>query len=147
ARPQTRERVQAVRERLSEHDDVGAQTEVLGGPELARAEESHLDLVVDDQDLARLEDRLEPLEVAGRRDHVATRPLNHFHEERRVLRLTDLGVPDAVVLAVEEPLELVDAVQAAVFALLAVRATEAVREGHELRAVSEVTVAAAVAVA
>src|SRR5262249_14236579 len=100
-----------------------------------------------DQDLAGLENRLQALEVAGRRDHVAARALDHLDEERRVLRLADLGVPDAVVLAVEQALELLHAVQLAALALLAVGTPEAVRERDELRAVAEVPVAAAVAVA
>src|SRR5262249_21528520 len=111
------------------------------------AEEAHLDLVVDQQDLARLEHPRELLEVALRRDHVAAGALDRLDVESGGLPLLRLAVPHALVLRAEQLCELVHAVQAAVLALLAVRAAEAVGERHELRALAEVSVAAAVAVA
>jgi len=94
----------------------------------------------------RIEHALELLEVAGRRDHITAGALDRLHVERRELALPGLGIMDAVVFALEQARELIHAVQATVLALLAIGAAEAVGIWHELGAVAEVAIAAAVAI-
>src|SRR5947209_572168 len=147
ARPHAGERVQAVRQRLAEDDDVRLDAEVLDGPEFPGAVEAHLNLVVNHQNLVLVQDFLERREVAFGRDDVAARPLNRLDVEGRELRFIRLRVPEGVVLGLEVALELLDAVHLARLLLLAVGAAEAVGEGDEVRAVGEVAEASAVAVA
>src|SRR5262245_55399266 len=146
ARPHSRQRTEAVGERLAKHDDVGLHIEILHRPELSGAEETHLDLVVHQQDAPRLEDTLEFPEITGRRDHIAAGTLNGLDIEGGELALAGLGVPCRVILAVEQSRELVDAVEPAIVPLLPVRAAKTVREWHEVSAIAEMSVAAAIAI-
>src|SRR5205085_6070502 len=107
----------------------------------------HLYLVVNEQNLVLVQDLLERGEVARGRDDVAARTLYRLDVEGRELRLARLRVPERVVLGLEVLRELLDAVESAILPLLAVGAAEAVREGDEMRAFGEVSVAASVAVA
>src|SRR5215475_2594740 len=146
ARPQSGQRTEAVGERLAEHDDVGLHIEILHRPEFSGPEEAHLNLVVDQQDAPRFEDALEFFEITGRRDHVAAGALNRLDIERGELALAGLGVPCRVILAVEQSRELVDAVEPAIVPLLPVLAAKTVWEWHEVSAIAEMSVAAAIAI-
>ena len=146
ARPHAGQRIEAVGDGLAEHDDVGLHAEVLDRPQLAGAIEAHLDLVDDQQDAVLVEHALQlDEEVLGRND-VAAGALDRLDVEGRVLGLARLGVPDAVVLALEQALELLHAVVAVLLLGHALGAAEVIRERNELRAVAEVAVAAAIAV-
>src|SRR6185312_11371276 len=127
---------------LAEYDDVGLDVEILQRPELAGAVEAHLDFVIDQQDFAGLEHFLELLEITRRRNDVTAGALDRLDIEGGIFADAHLGVPHAVILAIEQAGELIDAIQAAIVALLAIRAAEAIRKRHELRAVAEMPVAA-----
>src|SRR6185369_474554 len=146
-RPESRERVEPVGERLAEDDDVGRDAEVLDRPELAGAKKAHLDLVDDEQDAVPVEHLLQPREVVRRRNHVAAGALHGLDVERGVFRLVRARVPDALVLALEQALELAHAVLAVLLLGHPGAAAEVVRERHEVRAIAEVAEAAAIAIA
>ena len=146
ARPDAGQRVEAVGERLAEHEHVRLDAEMLDRPQLAGAVEAHLDFVDDQQDAVAVEHLLELDEEVLRRDDVAAGALDRLDVEGGVFGLAGLGVPDAVVFALEQALELLDAVVAVFLLAHALRAAEVVGERHELRAVAEVAVAAAIAV-
>src|SRR5258708_21043134 len=147
ARPDAGQRIEAVGQRLAEDDDVRLDPEILDGAQSHGAEEAHLDLVVHQQDLARFEDLLQALEISLRRHDIPARSLNRLDVERGVFGAIGLGIVDAVIFAVEEALELADAVEVAAVALLAVRTAEAIGKRNELRPVAEMAVAPPVAVA
>src|SRR5204862_1132984 len=106
----------------------------------------HLDLIIDQQNLARFQHRRELLEIARWRNYVAAGALNRLDKEGGELRLLRLAVPDRVIFAVEQASELIDAVEAAIVALLSIRAAEAIGKRHEVRPVTEVPVAPAIAI-
>src|SRR5262249_46266724 len=81
-----------------------------------------------------------------RRDDVAAGALDRLDVERGVFGLARLRVPHAVVLALEQALELPHAVVPVLLLAHTLRPAETVRERHELRAVAEMTVAPAIAV-
>src|SRR5262249_25971272 len=72
--------------------------------------------------------------------------LHGLDVERRVFGLAGLRIPDAVIFALEQALELTDAGEAILFLAHAVAAAEVVRERHELRAIAEMTEATAIAI-
>src|SRR5205807_1186759 len=86
------------------------------------------------------------LEVTRRRDHIAAGSLDGLDVECGVLGRARLGVPHAAIFGVEQPRELIDAVEAAVLPLLAVWAAEAIRKRHELSPIAEVTEATPVSI-
>ena len=110
AGPQAGQRIEAVGDRLAEHDDVGRDAEVLDRPELAGPVEAHLDLVDDHQDAVLVEHLLQVLEEVHRRHDVAARALQWLDVEGGVLGLAGLRIPEAVVLALEQARELLHAV-------------------------------------
>src|SRR5215475_12493589 len=116
---------------------------MLDRPELAGAEETHLDLVDDEQDAVLVEHALQAREEVRRRNHVAAGALDRLDVERGVLALLRFRIPDAVVFGLEKALELRDAIFAVFLLRHALRAAEVIREFDELRAI-EVAVAAAV---
>src|SRR5436190_3772439 len=144
--PDAGQRIEAVGKRLAEHDDVRRDAEMLDREELAGAVEAHLNLVHHQQDAVLVEHALQPGKVVLRRDDVAPGTLDRLHVERGVFRLAGLGVPHAVVLALEQALELFDAVVTVFLLGHALGAAEMVGERHELGAISEVAVAPAIAV-
>ena len=146
ARPHAGERIEAVGDGLAEHDDVGLHAEVLDRPQLAGAIEAHLDFVDDQQDAVLVEHALQLDEIVRRRNDVAARALDRLDVEGGILGLAGLRVPHAVVLALEQPLELLHAVVAVLLLAHALGAAEVIRKRHEMRAVAEVAVAAAIAV-
>src|SRR5258708_15615151 len=107
----------------------------------------HLDLVDHDQDAALVQNARQLLEIAFRWDDVSTCSLNRLDVKRREFRLLRFAVPHGVILSIEELLELLDTVEAAVLDLLVVRTAKAIGERDELGAVGEVAEAAAVAIA
>ncbi len=147
ARPDARQWIEAIRQRLAKDDDVRLDIEVLDRPELARAVEPHLNFVVDEEDATLVEDLLERREVAARRYDVTTGALNGFDIKRGKLWFLRLGIPERVVFGVEVLRELLDAVEIAVLPLLVVRTTEAVRIRDEVRAIREVPVATPIPIA
>ena len=90
----------------------GCHAEMLDRPQLAGAEEAHLDLVDDEQDAVLVEHPLQLDEEVRRRNHVAAGALDRLDVERRVFALAGLRVPHAVVFGLEQALELRDAVLA-----------------------------------
>src|SRR5262249_38484025 len=124
----------------------GLHAEMLDRPQLAGAEEAHLDLVDDEQDAVSVEHLLELDEEILRRDHVAAGALDRLDVERGVLGLARLPVPHAVVLALEPPLELPHAVMPVLLLAHALGRAEVIRERHELRALAEMAVAPAIAI-
>ena len=100
------ERIEAVGERLAEHEHVRRHAEMLDRPQLAGAEETHLDLVDDQQDAVLVEHLLQAREEVRRRDHVAAGALDRLDVERGVFALPRLRVPHAVVFGLEQALEL-----------------------------------------
>ena len=88
----------------------GCHAEVLDRPQLAGAIEAHLDLVDDQQDAVLVEHLLQFDEEVLRRDDVAAGALDRLDVEGGELRLAGLGVPHAVVFALEQARELLHAV-------------------------------------
>ena len=109
-RPDAGKWVQAVGERLAEHDDVRRDAEVLDGPELSRAIEAHLDFVIDNQDLVFAASLLQALKVVARRNHVAARSLHRFDVKCAVFRRLCFGIPDAIVFIGKKLIELIVAI-------------------------------------
>src|SRR5712671_1003601 len=101
SRPDARQRIESVGERLAEHDDVRFDVEVLDRPELSGAIKSHLDFIIDQQNLARFQHCRKLLEIARWRNHVAAGALDRLDKEGGKLRLLRLAVPDRVILAVK----------------------------------------------
>ena len=120
---------------------------MLDGPELSRAEETHLDFIIDEQDLALLEDLLQADKVFLRRDDITARPLEGLDVKGAEFTLVGPGIPDRIVFGVEEFLELFQAIEPAVLSLETVKAAETVRIGDEVRPVTKMAVAAPVAIA
>ena len=120
---------------------------MLDGPEFSSAIEPHLNFVVHDKDLVFVASGFKPGEVLLRWDDVSARSLHRLDVERAELRRFRLGVPNRVVLVIEELLELVLAVKVAGLRLQVVDAAETVGIKNELGAVAEMSIAAAVAVA
>src|SRR6266545_296531 len=146
ARPDAGQRIEAVGQRLAEHDDVGLDAEMLDRPQLAGAEETHLDLVDHQQDAVAVQHLLELDEEILRRNYVAAGALDWLDVERGIFGLAGLGIPDAVVFALEQALERSYAVEAVFLLAHALRSPEVIGERHELRAVAEMPVAAAITV-
>src|SRR5450432_365344 len=126
ARPEARNRIEAVGERLAENNNIRLCAKIFNRPEFSGAIETHLDFVVDQQDLARFHYGLELFKVARRRNDIPPRTLNGFHKKRGKFSGTGFRIPDAVILGIEQSGELVHAVEAAVFALFPVRTAKAV---------------------
>ena len=119
---------------------------MLDREQLAGAVEAHLDLVHDQQDAVLVEHALQLGEEVLRRDDVAAGALDRLDVEGGKLGLAGLGVPHAVVFALEQALELLDAVVAVFLLAHPLGAAEMVGERHELGPVAEVAVAPAIAV-
>src|SRR6185437_1606020 len=109
ARPQPRQRVEAVGQRLAEHQHVGLDAEILDRPQLSGAPETHLDFVDHEQDAVLVQHLLQVPEEIPWRHHVATGALDRLDVERRVLALVGLGIPHAVVFGLEQAGELAHA--------------------------------------
>src|ERR1700681_2427106 len=92
ARPNTRKRIEPVCQSFSENDYVGRYIKILDRPKFPGAVKTHLDLVVNHQDLSFVEYLLEFFEVADGRDHVATRPLDGLDIKRRKLSFACLRI-------------------------------------------------------
>ena len=112
ARPDAGQRIEAVGQRLAEHDHVRLHAEVLDREHLAGAVEAHLDLVDHEQDAVTIQHALELDEEVPRGNDVAAGALDRLHVEGGKLGLARFRVPDAVVLALEQAFELLDAVMA-----------------------------------
>ena len=147
SRPDTGERIQPVGQCLPEYNDVRGDPQVLHRPEFSRTIKSHLDLIIDDQNIALAARLLKASEIFPRGNHVPSGPLDGFDVERAVLRCLRLSVPDRMVFCVKQPGELVLAVHVAGLALQAINAAEAIGIKDELGAISEVPVAPPVSVA
>src|SRR2546430_16871094 len=111
ARPDTAQRIQAIRQRFAEDDDVRLDVEVFNAPELSGAIEAHLNLVVNKQDIALVQDFFECRKIFGRRDDVTARALNRLDVKCGELALACLRIPELVVLSIKILLELLDAVE------------------------------------
>src|SRR5690606_1704153 len=146
AGPDAGKRVKAVREGLSDHENVRFHIEMFDRPELPGSIEAHLDFIDDQQNAVLIENLFELLEEILRRDDVAAGSLNRLDVESRELGLAGLRVPNAVVLAFEQPGELRHAIAAVLLLAHALRATEVVRERQEVGALAEMAVAAAIAI-
>ncbi len=145
--PQAGQRVQAIGQRLGEHQHIGLDAEVLHRPQGAGAPEAHLDFVDHHQHAMVVEHLLQAFEEIGRWHHIAARALDRLDVEGRILALLGLGVPDGVVLVLELARKLLHDGIRILFRSHALGAAERIREGDELRAVTEMAEAAAVAVA
>src|SRR5207237_4649367 len=96
-------------------------------------------------DLSRVQNRLQAREVLRRRDDVSPCGLHRLYIEGDKLRLVGLGIPEGVVLGLEETLDLVDAIVVTCVQRLPVGATVTVGKGHEVRSIGEVSEATAIA--
>ena len=119
-RPYCGEGIQTVRHGLAEYHYVGRDIEMLYGPELTGPEKSHLYLVVHKEDIVALQYLREALKVFFRRDDVSTRPLYRLYIKCPELGGRGLPVHHGVVLRLEKPFELLQAVEGAILHLLAV---------------------------
>ena len=125
----------------------GCDAEVLDRPQLAGAVEAHLDLVDHQQDAVLVEHLLQPLEEVHRRDDVAAGALDRLDVEGGVFGLPGLGVPDAVIFGLEQAGELVRRTARRTLPCSCPWGRGSSRGiRHELRAVAEMAVAAAIAV-
>src|SRR3989449_4804958 len=145
--PQTRKRIQAIRQSLAEDHDIRTHSEVLDAPKLSGPVETHLDLVVHEQDLVFVEYSLQRRKVTFGRNDVTTRALNGLDIERCEFAFTRFRIPHRVVFRLEKPLELLDAIQTTVLGFLLVWTAKAIWKRHEMRTVAEVTVGTAIAIA
>ena len=111
---------------------------MLDRPELAGAEKSHLDFVDHQQDAVAVEDLLELDEEVHRRNDVAAGALDGLDVERGVFGLARFRIPDAVIFALEQPLELpARSGEPYSSLLMPLAAAEVIRKRQEVRAVAE----------
>src|SRR5262245_4749949 len=119
---------------------------MLDRPQLAGAIKAHLDFIDDQQNAVRIEHAFQLDEEVPRWNDIAARALDRLHVKSGVLGFTDLRIPNAVVFALEQACELLDAVSSVLLLAHALGAAEMVGERYEVRAVAEVAIAAAVAI-
>src|SRR5690606_5232810 len=146
AGPDASQRIEAVRNGLSEHENVRLYTEMLDRPEFAGSIEAHLDLVDDQQNAVFVENLLQLSEEVRRRDDVAACALNRLDVEGREHGLTRLRIPNAIIFAFDEPGELGYAVTAVLRLAHALRTAEVVREWQEVGPLVEMAIAAAITI-
>src|SRR6185312_15780722 len=108
-------------------DDVGRDPKMFNRPQLAGAEEPHLDFIDDQQDPVTIEYFLQLAEEIARRNDVTAGALHGLDIERSVLGLAGLGIPDAVVFAFKQTLELLNAVEAVLLLAHPLGAAEVIR--------------------
>src|SRR5690606_36194652 len=146
AGPDASQRIEAVCNGLSEHENVRLYTEMLNRPEFASSIEAHLDRVADQQNAVFVENLLQLSEAVRRRDDVAACALNRLDVEGRDLGLTRLRIPNAIIFAFEQPGELSYAVAAVLLLAHALWTAEVVREWQEVGPLAEMAIAAAITI-
>src|ERR1051326_6615851 len=92
--PDASQRIEPVREGLPKNDNVRRDSQVLHRPEFAGAIESHLDLIVYDQNVAPAARLLQSCEVFPGWNDISSGSLDRLDVECAVLRCLRFGIPD-----------------------------------------------------
>src|SRR5438132_14132072 len=82
ARPEAGEWIQTIRQRFAKNDNVRFDVKVFHSPKLSGTIKTHLNLVIDEQNIALVEDLLECWKIFARRNYIAAGCLDRPSVER-----------------------------------------------------------------